>query len=143
MKTILTTLFILAAALPPVFSQTVETVIHGQPDNSRQLKTQIILPAAPFLGPQVNVLDVFPWLEEVTRLADPEGAGIKFEVRITDSRPPESRNTLAQWRDLQEDSATWPQIRRITVEEYLIYLCKVADLTYTTTTESVIIEKAK
>ncbi len=141
MITILATLFILAAALPTAFSQTVETVIHGQPAYSRQLKTQIILPAAPFLGPQVNVLDVFPWLEHVTRLADPDGEGIKFEVRITDSRPPESRNTLAQWRDLQGDSATWPQISRITVEEYLIYLCKVADLTYTIAPDRVIIEK--
>ena len=143
MKTIVTTLFILAAAQLPAFSQTVETVIHGQPDYSQQLKTSIILPAAPYLGPQVNVLDVFPWLEYVTQQADPEGAGIKFEVRIADSRPPESRNSLAQWRDLQEDSATWPQIRRISVEEYLIYLSKVADLTYTTTTDRVIIEKAK
>lgn len=140
MKTIIATLILLAMALP-ANSQSVETVIHGQPDQSRQLKTHIILPAAPFLSPQVNILDVFPWLEEVTRIADPEGEGIRFEVRIADPRPPESRNTLAQWRDLQGDSNTWPQIRRITVEEYLIYLCKVADLTYSITTDRVIIEK--
>ena len=128
----------------PANSQSVESVIHGQPHQTLDnLMRNIILVAAPFLGIQVNVLDIFPWLEEETRHADPDGTGIKFEIRVNDPRPPEARHTMDKWKDGKYDDATWPQVRRLTVEQYLIYLTEMAGLTYTITTDRVIIEKAK
>jgi len=143
MKTILATLIILAMALS-ANSQSVETFIHGQPHQTLENKMRtIVLIAAPFLDIQVNILDIFPWLEEETRQADPDGTGIRFDVRIEDPRPLEARNTMDKWKGRKYDYATWPQVRRPTVEQYLIYLTEMADLTYTITTDRVIIEKAK
>ena len=144
MKTIIATLIILTAALPSAFCQPVETVIHGQPHHTLDKKMRaIVLIAAPFLDRQVNVLDIFPWLEAETRQADPEGTGIRFEVKIDDPRPLEARNTMDIWKGHNYDYATWPQVRRPNVEQYLNYLTEMAGLTYTITADSVIIEKAK
>lgn len=103
----------------------------------------IVLVAAPLLDHQVNVLDVIPWLEQETRQADADGTGIRFEVRVDDPRPLEARNTMDKWKDHNSDDASWPQMRRSTVEEYLVYLSEMAGLTYTISGDKVIIEKAK
>ena len=50
---------------------------------------------------------------------------------------------MDKWKDGKYDDATWPQVRRLTVEQYLIYLTEMAGLTYTITTDRVIIEKAE
>ena len=144
MNTIIKALIFFAIALPITHAQPVETVVHGQPRQNLKYKMRAItLVAAPFLDMQVNVLDIFPWLEEETRKADPDGTGITFEVRIDDPRSPESRNTMASWKDGQYKFATFPQVHRPTAEQYLIYLTKMANLTYTIKADRVIIEKAK
>ena len=143
MKTTIAAFLVLAMACP-ANSDSVESVVHGQPRQTLDNKMQaIVLIAAPLLDHQVNVLDIFPWLEDVTRQADPEGTGIRFEVRIDDPRPLEARNTMDKWEDHKSDVASWPQMRRSTVEEYLVYLSEMAGLTYTISGDKVIIEKAK
>ena len=126
----------------PANSDSVDAVVHGQPRQTLDNKMRaIVLIAAPLLDHQVNVLDIFPWLEDVTRQADPDGAGIRFEVRIDDPRPLEARNTMDKWKDHNSDDTSWPQMRRSTVEEYLVYLSKMADLIYTISGDKVMIEK--
>ena len=143
MKTTIATFLVLAMACS-AYSDSVETIVHGQPHQTLDNKMRAIaLVAAPLLDHQVNVLDIFPWLEDVTRQADPDGTGIRFEVRVDDPRPLEARNTMDKWEDHKSDDASWPQIRRSTVEEYLVYLSEMAGLTYTISGDKVIIEKAK
>ena len=50
---------------------------------------------------------------------------------------------MDKWEDHKSDVASWPQMRRSTVEEYLVYLSEMAGLTYTISGDKVIIEKAK
>ena len=142
MKIAMAAFLILAMALPAA-SQSADAVVHGQPRQTLDGKMRaIVLVSAPFLGPQVNVLDVIPWLEQETRQADPDGTGIRFEVRIDDPRPLEARNSMDKWKGRNYDDATWPQVRRPTVAEYLVYLTQTAGLTYTIADDKVIIEKA-
>lgn len=137
MKITIITLFIVAAALPSTYAQRTDTGIYGQSRIKPRNKLEALyLPTAPFLGEEVNVLDIFPWLEEVTRLADPEGVGIKFDIRVEDLRPLTERDKIVKLD-------TGPQILRISVEEYLKYLTKMADLNYTITADKVIITNTK
>lgn len=133
-------LFILLTFTSPMLCAQAESIIHRQPHVSLKNKMRsIILVAAPFLDEQVNVLDVFRWLEEETKHADPDGSGIVFELMFDDPRPLEDRNTLKKWEKGDYASATWPQIHRVTVEEYVVYLTKISGFSYSVTTDRILI----
>lgn len=122
--------------------QTSEYVVHGIPHMSaeRKMKSMVLI-AAPFLDSTIDVRDVIRWIGRVSRDVDPYGTGLAIDLQIFDERPINERTTMDQWDGRDPDKSTWPQIRRVTIYEYLTYLAKVSGLAFTTTVDQVIISK--
>ena len=125
-------------------SQPPEFYVHGIPAPSIEVRLRnMVLVGAPLLDSTKDARDIIHWVKKVFEENDASGRPLNVDMRISDERPTEERNTMAQWSDPNPDKATWPQIRRINVYDYLTYIAQSSGLSFTTTPDRVIIEGKK
>jgi hypothetical protein len=125
-------------------SQPPEFYVHGIPAPSVEERLRnMVLVGAPLLDSTKDARDIIHWVKKVFEENDASGRPLNVDMRISDERPTEERNTMAQWSDPNPDKATWPQIRRINIYDYLTYIAQASGLSFTTTPDRVIIEEKK
>lgn len=91
-------------------------------------------------------MDVWPWLEWVSRELDVEGwGGVRFDVRVQDPRPRTERSTMRDWYRSEPplQARMGPTVVSASLADYVQYVARANGWVVQVTDEAVVVRDPK